>query len=165
MVEAQTRITEGLKTTFPNTSKNYHVCTDTFGSIATAFPNGEVLLHCLFAPQRALSVYIHSNLIPVSRYCCIGEEKTICIHCTISICIHCLCRVLHSLCRPLPVWSPLSVSIACVESSICIHCLCRVLYLYPLPVWSPLSVSIACVESSICIHCLRGILYLYPLPV
>lgn len=41
MREAQQRIMEGLKKTFPNASMNYHVCTDTFGSIATAFPNGK----------------------------------------------------------------------------------------------------------------------------
>ena len=40
MPEAQERIVAGLKETFPNISKDYHVCTDTFGSIATAFPNG-----------------------------------------------------------------------------------------------------------------------------
>ena len=43
--EAQRRIVEGLKTSHPNTSKHYHVCTDTFGSIATAFPNGEAANH------------------------------------------------------------------------------------------------------------------------
>ncbi len=40
MPEAQMRIMSGLKKSFPNGSQNYHVCTDTFGSIATAFPNG-----------------------------------------------------------------------------------------------------------------------------
>lgn len=40
LVEAQQRITEGLKKDFPNASKHYYVCTDTFGSIATAFPSG-----------------------------------------------------------------------------------------------------------------------------
>lgn len=44
MLEAKQRILEGLKTDFPNTSKSYHVCTDTFGSIATAFPNGNARL-------------------------------------------------------------------------------------------------------------------------
>ena len=39
--EAQRRIIEGLQTAYPHTSKHYHVCTDTFGAIATAFPNGE----------------------------------------------------------------------------------------------------------------------------
>ena len=42
MKEAQERIIAGLKSDFPSTSKNYYVCTDTFGSIATAFPNGEL---------------------------------------------------------------------------------------------------------------------------
>lgn len=40
MAEAQERIMADLRSKFPNTSKNYHVCTDTFGSIATGFPNG-----------------------------------------------------------------------------------------------------------------------------
>ena len=44
MVEGQNRIIDGLKSGFPSTSKNYHVCTDTFGSIATAFPNGEHII-------------------------------------------------------------------------------------------------------------------------
>ena len=38
--EAQKKIIEGLQTSYAHTSKQYHVCTDTFGSIATAFPNG-----------------------------------------------------------------------------------------------------------------------------
>lgn len=38
--EAQKKIIEGLQTSHAHTSKHYHVCTDTFGSIATAFPNG-----------------------------------------------------------------------------------------------------------------------------
>ena len=44
MAEAQSRIVAGLKEKYPQTSSNYHVCTDTFGSIATAFPNG-MLFH------------------------------------------------------------------------------------------------------------------------
>ena len=40
MAEAQERIIAGLKKSFPKSSKSYYVCTDTFGSIATAFPNG-----------------------------------------------------------------------------------------------------------------------------
>lgn len=42
--EAQRRIVREIKASHPNTSKHYHVCTDTFGSIATAFPNGELSL-------------------------------------------------------------------------------------------------------------------------
>lgn len=38
--EAQRRIKEGIKCSHPHTSTHYHVCTDTYGSIATAFPNG-----------------------------------------------------------------------------------------------------------------------------
>lgn len=44
MLEAQERIADGLKTEFPNASKSYYVCTDTFGSIATAFPNGGMVV-------------------------------------------------------------------------------------------------------------------------
>lgn len=44
MLEAQQRIIEELKEHFPNASKSYSVCTDTFGSIATAFPNGKPLV-------------------------------------------------------------------------------------------------------------------------
>ena len=40
MTEAQERIIAGLKEKYPHTSTHYHVCTDTFGSIATAFDNG-----------------------------------------------------------------------------------------------------------------------------
>lgn len=48
MEEAQERIIAGLKSDYPSTSKNYHVCTDTFGSIATAFPNGKfVTIMCI----------------------------------------------------------------------------------------------------------------------
>lgn len=36
--EAQRRIEDGLRDS--HTSIHYHVCTDTYGSIATAFPNG-----------------------------------------------------------------------------------------------------------------------------
>lgn len=39
--ESQERIIAGLKEKYPQTSKSYLVCTDTFGSIATAFPGGE----------------------------------------------------------------------------------------------------------------------------
>ena len=53
MEEAQERIVAGLKSSFPNTSKNLHVCTDTFGSIATAFPNGE-LLHMVTLYQSGI---------------------------------------------------------------------------------------------------------------
>lgn len=42
--EAQKKIIEGLQTSHAHTSKHYHVCTDTFGSIATAFPNGGMVL-------------------------------------------------------------------------------------------------------------------------
>ena len=42
--EAQRRIMEGIKSTYPHSSKHYHVCTDTYGSIATAFPNGKALV-------------------------------------------------------------------------------------------------------------------------
>jgi len=45
MPEGQKRIIAGLKSSFPNTSQNYYVCTDTFGSIATAFPNGRQTFH------------------------------------------------------------------------------------------------------------------------
>ncbi|MCG8623896.1 MAG: hypothetical protein MJE68_18125, partial [Proteobacteria bacterium] len=38
---SQERIITGLKEKYPQTSKSYLVCTDTFGSIATAFPGGE----------------------------------------------------------------------------------------------------------------------------
>ena len=38
---SQERIIAGLKEKYPQTSKSYLVCTDTFGSIATAFPGGE----------------------------------------------------------------------------------------------------------------------------
>ena len=41
MKEAQERIIAGMKEKYLQVSKNYFVCTDTFGSIATAFPNGE----------------------------------------------------------------------------------------------------------------------------
>ena len=43
MPEAQERIVSGLEASCPDVSKTLHVCTDTFGSIATAFPNGEGL--------------------------------------------------------------------------------------------------------------------------
>ena len=39
---AQQRIIEGITSSHPLTARHYHVCTDTFGSIATAFPNGAV---------------------------------------------------------------------------------------------------------------------------
>ena len=42
--ETQERIIAGLKESYPQTSKSYVVCTDTFGSIATALPRGK---HCL----------------------------------------------------------------------------------------------------------------------
>ena len=38
---SQERIIAGLKEKYPQTSKSYLVCTDTFGSIASAFPGGE----------------------------------------------------------------------------------------------------------------------------
>jgi hypothetical protein len=38
---SQERIIAGLKEKYPQTSKSYLICTDTFGSIATAFPGGE----------------------------------------------------------------------------------------------------------------------------
>ena len=60
MPEAQERIAAGLKSDFPNTSKHYHVCTDTFGSIATAFPNGEsvmVVYTCLQQPMLLQEVW------------------------------------------------------------------------------------------------------------
>ena len=41
--EAQKRIVEGLRGSHPHTSRHYHVSTDTFGSIATAFRNGETV--------------------------------------------------------------------------------------------------------------------------
>ena len=44
-LEAQERIITGLTTLHPHTSTHYHVCTDTFGAIATA-SSGE-----LFVPQ------------------------------------------------------------------------------------------------------------------
>ncbi len=40
LTEAQERIVAGLKEKYPNTSQHYYVCTDTFGSIATAFASG-----------------------------------------------------------------------------------------------------------------------------
>ena len=40
--EAKQRIIEGITSSHPLTARHYHVCTDTFGSIATAFPNGAV---------------------------------------------------------------------------------------------------------------------------
>ena len=46
MTEAQERIIAGLKERFPHSSKSFHVCTDTFGSIATAFPNGKQIVLC-----------------------------------------------------------------------------------------------------------------------
>ena len=42
--EGQERIRAGLADRFPHTSRHYQVCTDTFGSIATAFPNGTYAL-------------------------------------------------------------------------------------------------------------------------
>ncbi|XP_064383181.1 N-acetyl-D-glucosamine kinase-like [Halichondria panicea] len=44
MTEAQERIIAGLKDKYPHTSTHYHVCTDTFGSIATAFSSGGMVL-------------------------------------------------------------------------------------------------------------------------
>ena len=38
--EGQRRIVEGISRSHPHTASHYHVCTDTFGSIATAFPSG-----------------------------------------------------------------------------------------------------------------------------
>ena len=40
VVESQERIIADLKKKHPETSKSYIVCTDTFGSIATAFSGG-----------------------------------------------------------------------------------------------------------------------------
>ncbi|CAI8047731.1 N-acetyl-D-glucosamine kinase [Geodia barretti] len=42
--EAQRRIAEGMTSKHPNTASVHHVCTDTFGSIATAFPKGGMVL-------------------------------------------------------------------------------------------------------------------------
>jgi N-acetylglucosamine kinase len=42
--EAQRRIAEGITSKHPNTASLYHVSTDTFGSIATAFPKGGMVL-------------------------------------------------------------------------------------------------------------------------
>ena len=47
MPEAQERIVSGLEASCPDVSKTLHVCTDTFGSIATAFPNGEDYDNCM----------------------------------------------------------------------------------------------------------------------
>ena len=43
MKEGQERIIAGLRERYPETSKSHLVCTDTFGSIATAFSGGKTL--------------------------------------------------------------------------------------------------------------------------
>jgi N-acetylglucosamine kinase len=42
--EAQQKIVKGIRDAHPHTSKHYHVCTDTYGSIAAAFPHGGMVL-------------------------------------------------------------------------------------------------------------------------
>lgn len=42
--EGQRKVIEGMKETFPNVSENYHMCTDTYGAIATACKAGGIVL-------------------------------------------------------------------------------------------------------------------------
>ncbi|XP_070540467.1 N-acetyl-D-glucosamine kinase-like [Ptychodera flava] len=42
--EGQRKVIEGLKTTYPNISESYSMCTDTFGAIATACEAGGIVL-------------------------------------------------------------------------------------------------------------------------
>lgn len=54
--EAQRRIAEGIGQAHPHTASQYHVCTDTFGSIATAFPCGEL--------QRDIEILLSQSSLP-----------------------------------------------------------------------------------------------------
>ena len=43
--EAQVAFVTGMKEKYPSASEVYHVCTDTFGSIATVSETGENLMY------------------------------------------------------------------------------------------------------------------------
>ena len=58
VAESQQRIVDGLKQRYPQTSKNYLVCTDTFGSIATAFSGGK----CQILAMPAIHMYSTTHL-------------------------------------------------------------------------------------------------------
>ena len=51
-LEAQEKISSELLANFPVLSEDYHICTDTFGSLATALPRGTVLYVCVRACVR-----------------------------------------------------------------------------------------------------------------
>lgn len=42
--EGQRKVIEGMRQTFPNVSENYHMCTDTYGAMATACKAGGIVL-------------------------------------------------------------------------------------------------------------------------
>ena len=45
-LEAQEKISSELLANFPALSEDYHICTDTYGSLATALPRGTVVCGC-----------------------------------------------------------------------------------------------------------------------
>ena len=45
--EAREKISSELLANFPALSEDYHICTDTYGSLATALPRGTVLCVCV----------------------------------------------------------------------------------------------------------------------
>ena len=59
-LEAQERIVTGLTTLHPHTSTHYHICTDTFGAIATA-SSGEP---CTLTLTHSLGLFGSSAYIP-----------------------------------------------------------------------------------------------------
>ena len=49
--EAQVAFVTGMKEKYPSASEVYHVCTDTFGSIATVSETGENLMYILYSTK------------------------------------------------------------------------------------------------------------------
>lgn len=62
-LEAQERIVTGLTTLHPHTSTHYHVCTDTFGAIATA-SSGELALYP--HTHTPLPLHTHAHTLPLT---------------------------------------------------------------------------------------------------